>query len=68
MVGDDEEWMNACRAELVKLQSGDPENTELWRSFVALDKASALDDTWFSGQEKIRAGKSPKEQGKRAAL
>ena len=29
-------WLNACRAELVKLQAGDPANVELWRQFVSL--------------------------------
>ncbi len=31
---EDEAWMNQCRQELVKLQSGDPENTRLWKEFV----------------------------------
>jgi arginyl-tRNA synthetase len=31
----DEAWMNACRAELVKLQAGDKENLALWTEFVA---------------------------------
>ncbi len=30
----DEAWMNQARAELVKLQKGDPENRRLWKSFV----------------------------------
>lgn len=30
------EWLDQARAELVKLQAGDPENTELWRTFVDL--------------------------------
>lgn len=30
----DAAWMGAARAELVKLQTGDPENLALWRSFV----------------------------------
>ncbi len=29
-------WLDACRAELVKLQAGDAENTALWRRFVDL--------------------------------
>lgn len=33
---DDEEWLDQCRHELVKLQSGDPENLELWKTFVRL--------------------------------
>jgi len=33
---EDETWLAQCREELVKLQSGDPENTALWKSFVAL--------------------------------
>jgi arginyl-tRNA synthetase len=32
----DDEWMTQCRQELVKLQSGDPENTALWKQFIAL--------------------------------
>jgi arginyl-tRNA synthetase len=32
----DEEWLLQCRQELVKLQSGDPENIALWRKFVDL--------------------------------
>ncbi|TAN37393.1 MAG: arginine--tRNA ligase [Verrucomicrobia bacterium] len=31
---EDENWKNAARAELVKLQQGDAENRELWRSFI----------------------------------
>jgi arginyl-tRNA synthetase len=30
----DPEWMEQCRRELVKLQSGDPENLALWKEFV----------------------------------
>ncbi len=30
----DPAWLEAARAELVKLQQGDPANRELWRSFV----------------------------------
>lgn len=30
----DEDWMNAVRRELVKLQQGDPENLALWKMFV----------------------------------
>ena len=33
---DDEDWMNQCRAELVKLQQGDPENLALWKEFIRL--------------------------------
>jgi arginyl-tRNA synthetase len=33
---EDEEWLNQCRRELVKLQSGDEENTRLWREFIEL--------------------------------
>ena len=33
---DDEAWMNQCRAELVKLQQGDPENRALWQDFIRL--------------------------------
>ena len=32
----DEEWREACRQELVKLQAGDPENRALWQRFIAL--------------------------------
>ncbi|MCS6770991.1 MAG: arginine--tRNA ligase [Kiritimatiellae bacterium] len=32
----DEAWLNAARAELVKLQQGDPENRALWSRFVEL--------------------------------
>ena len=31
---EDEEWLLQCRQELVKLQSGDPENVALWKTFV----------------------------------
>ena len=30
------EWLDACRRELVRLQSGDPENLALWKRFVDL--------------------------------
>lgn len=33
---EDDGWMTQCRQELVKLQSGDPSNTELWKQFIAL--------------------------------
>ena len=32
----DDAWMNQCRQELVKLQSGDAENLALWREFMRL--------------------------------
>jgi len=32
----DPQWLEQCRAELVKLQAGDPENVALWRKFVEL--------------------------------
>lgn len=32
----DADWMTQCRQELVKLQAGDPENTALWKQFIAL--------------------------------
>jgi arginyl-tRNA synthetase len=35
----DESWMDACRAELVKLQQGDAENLALWQQFIALSLA-----------------------------
>ena len=31
---EDENWKNAARAELVKLQQGDAENRKLWESFI----------------------------------
>ncbi len=33
---EDENWLNQCRQELVKLQSGDPENVALWKQFLTL--------------------------------
>ena len=33
---EDPAWLDACRAELVKLQQGDPENRALWRQFIDL--------------------------------
>lgn len=33
---EDEAWMDQCRQELVKLQSGDPENLAMWRQFIDL--------------------------------
>ena len=36
---DDPAWLDACRAELVKLQRGDPENLALWKRFVDLSLA-----------------------------
>ena len=35
----DEEWKNSCRAELVKLQQGDPENRALWKRFIDISIA-----------------------------
>ncbi len=35
---EDPEWLNRARSELVKLQSGDTENTALWERFVALSR------------------------------
>ncbi|MGI6099685.1 MAG: arginine--tRNA ligase [Lentisphaerae bacterium] len=32
----DPEWLDACRAELVRLQQGDPDNLALWRQFIDL--------------------------------
>ncbi|MGD9874162.1 MAG: arginine--tRNA ligase [Kiritimatiellia bacterium] len=34
----DESWLDQARAELVKLQSGDPENLALWEEFIRLSK------------------------------
>jgi arginyl-tRNA synthetase len=34
----DEAWLNQARTELVKLQSGDPENRALWKKFIELSK------------------------------
>jgi arginyl-tRNA synthetase len=31
---DDESWLDACRAELVKLQRGDPKNQAVWKRFI----------------------------------
>jgi arginyl-tRNA synthetase len=52
----DDAFAQAARAELAKLQNGDPENTALWQKFVAVTK-SELDkvyerlevrfDTWY---------------------
>jgi len=36
----DEAWMEACRAELVKLQQGDAENRALWQQFISLSLAA----------------------------
>lgn len=33
---EDDAWLNQARAELVKLQQGDPENRALWQQFVQL--------------------------------
>ncbi|MGI5868954.1 MAG: arginine--tRNA ligase [Kiritimatiellia bacterium] len=33
---EDEDWMEQCRAELVKLQQGDPGNRALWKEFIRL--------------------------------
>ncbi len=33
---EDPAWMEQCRAELVKLQSGDPENLAMWEMFMRL--------------------------------
>jgi len=35
---EDEEWLNQARAELVKLQAGDPDNLALWEEFIRLSK------------------------------
>ena len=34
----DEAWMDACRAETVKLQQGDPENRALWQDFIRMSR------------------------------
>lgn len=36
---EDEAWRDQCRAELVKLQAGDPENFALWQKFIELSMA-----------------------------
>ena len=36
----DPEWLDACRAELVKLQQGDAENRAIWERFIAISMAS----------------------------
>ncbi len=33
---EDPAWLDACRAELVKLQQGDPDNLAQWRQFIEL--------------------------------
>ena len=33
---EDEDWLNQCRQELVKLQSGDEDNLALWQEFMSL--------------------------------
>ncbi len=30
------DWLDACKAELVKLQQGDPENRAIWERFIAI--------------------------------
>ena len=35
----DEEWKNACREELVKLQQGDEEDVALWKKFIEISIA-----------------------------
>ena len=36
---EDPAWKDQCRAELVKLQAGDPENLALWKKFISLSLA-----------------------------
>ncbi|MBR6021017.1 MAG: arginine--tRNA ligase [Kiritimatiellae bacterium] len=36
---EDPAWKDQCRAELVKLQAGDPDNLALWRHFIDLSMA-----------------------------
>ncbi|MDA3923590.1 MAG: arginine--tRNA ligase [Kiritimatiellae bacterium] len=33
---DEEGWIDECRAELVKLQQGDPENRAVWKRFIEI--------------------------------
>jgi len=33
---EDPTWLDACKAELVKLQQGDPENRAIWERFIAI--------------------------------
>ena len=33
---EDPAWLDACKAELVKLQQGDPENLAVWKRFIAI--------------------------------
>ena len=33
---EDPAWLESCKAELVKLQQGDPENRAIWQRFVAI--------------------------------
>lgn len=35
---EDPAWMDACRAETVKLQQGDPENRALWQEFIRMSR------------------------------
>ena len=35
---EDPAWMDACRAETVKLQQGDPENRALWQDFIRMSR------------------------------
>ncbi|MCL1921332.1 MAG: arginine--tRNA ligase [Kiritimatiellaeota bacterium] len=36
---EDESWLAACKAELVKLQQGDPENRAIWQRFIDISLA-----------------------------
>jgi len=40
MTQEDPEWLEQCRRELVKLQTGDQENRTLWKQFVDLSLAA----------------------------
>ncbi|HOE61866.1 MAG TPA: arginine--tRNA ligase [Kiritimatiellia bacterium] len=35
---EDPAWLDACKAELVKLQQGDPENRAIWERFIAISR------------------------------
>ncbi|HRR34216.1 MAG TPA: arginine--tRNA ligase [Kiritimatiellia bacterium] len=35
---EDPAWLESCKAELVKLQQGDPENRAIWERFIAISR------------------------------
>jgi len=36
---EDPAWLDRCKAELVKLQQGDPENRAIWERFIAISRS-----------------------------